>query len=87
MNGYTDDFLDPVKGRSVALSQIAKGSRVVFQVASACVRAASQDGSSAGTAEATEDRAEPAGAPEAGTGPPDTGSGDRPESQPDARRD
>ena len=40
-----------------------------------------------GTAEATEDRAEPAGAPEAGTGPPDTGSGDRPESQPDARRD
>jgi basic membrane protein A len=36
LNGYTDDFLDPVKGRSVALSQIAKGSRVVFQVASAC---------------------------------------------------
>jgi basic membrane protein A and related proteins len=36
LNGYTDDFLDPVKGRAVALSQIAKGSRVVFQVASAC---------------------------------------------------
>jgi basic membrane protein A and related proteins len=36
LNSYTDDFLDPVKGRSVALSQIAKGSRVVFQVAGAC---------------------------------------------------
>ncbi len=36
LNTYTDDFLDPVKGRSVALSQIAKGSRVVFQVADAC---------------------------------------------------
>jgi basic membrane protein A len=36
LNSYTDDFLDPVKGRSVALSQIAKGSRVVFQVASVC---------------------------------------------------
>jgi basic membrane protein A and related proteins len=36
LNAYTDDFVDPVKGRSVALSQIAKGSRVVFQVASAC---------------------------------------------------
>jgi basic membrane protein A len=36
LNSYTDDFADPVKGRSVALSQIAKGSRVVFQVASAC---------------------------------------------------
>ena len=36
LNGYTDDFWDPVKGRSVALSQIAKGSRVVFQVAAAC---------------------------------------------------
>jgi basic membrane protein A len=36
LHGYTDDFLDPVKGRSVALSQIAKGSRVVFQVASSC---------------------------------------------------
>ncbi|TMK27790.1 MAG: BMP family ABC transporter substrate-binding protein [Actinobacteria bacterium] len=36
LNSYTDDFLDPVKGRSVALSQIAKGSRVVFQVAGVC---------------------------------------------------
>jgi len=36
LNSYTDDFLDPLKGRSVALSQIAKGSRVVFQVAGAC---------------------------------------------------
>jgi basic membrane protein A len=36
LNSYTDDFYDPMKGRSVALSQIAKGSRVVFQVASAC---------------------------------------------------
>ena len=36
LNGYTDSFLDPVKGRSVALNQIAKGSRVVFQVASYC---------------------------------------------------
>jgi len=36
LNSYTDSFLDPVKGKSVALSQIAKGSRVVFQVASAC---------------------------------------------------
>jgi basic membrane protein A len=36
LNSYTDDFLDPAKGRSVALGQIAKGSRVVFQVAAAC---------------------------------------------------
>jgi len=36
LNSYTDSFHDPVKGRSVALSQIARGSRVVFQVASAC---------------------------------------------------
>jgi basic membrane protein A len=36
LNGYTDDFWDPMKGRSVALSQIAKGSRVVFGVAGTC---------------------------------------------------
>src|SRR6266516_1906713 len=36
LTSYTDDFFDPLKGRSVALSQIAKGSRVVFQVAGAC---------------------------------------------------
>jgi basic membrane protein A len=34
LTGYTDDFHDPMKGRAVALSQVAKGSRVVFQVAS-----------------------------------------------------
>jgi basic membrane protein A len=48
LHSYTDDFLDPAKGRSVALSQIAKGSRVVFQVASACglgaLEAASEHG-------------------------------------------
>ena len=36
LHSYTDSFVDPVKGRAVALSQIAKGSRVVFQVADAC---------------------------------------------------
>ncbi len=36
LRGYTNDFWDPLKGRSVALGQIAQGSRVVFQVASAC---------------------------------------------------
>ena len=48
LNTYTDDFIDPVKGRSVALSQIAKGSRVVFQVAGPCglgaLEAASEHG-------------------------------------------
>jgi basic membrane protein A and related proteins len=34
--GYTQDFVDPAKGKAVALGQIARGSRVVFQVASAC---------------------------------------------------
>jgi basic membrane protein A len=33
---YTDDFLNPAKGRAAAFGQIAKGSRVVFQVAGAC---------------------------------------------------
>ena len=44
----------------------------------------------AGTAqavEAPEDGAEPAAAPETGAEAPDAGSGDRPERQPDARRD
>jgi basic membrane protein A and related proteins len=36
LNSFTDDFVDPLKGRAVALNQIAKGSRVVFQVAAAC---------------------------------------------------
>ena len=48
LNSYTDGFFDPVKGRSVALSQIAKGSRVVFQVAGYCglgvLEAASEHG-------------------------------------------
>jgi basic membrane protein A and related proteins len=48
LNSYTDDFWDPAKGRSVALSQIAKGSRVVFQVASACGLGALQAASERG---------------------------------------
>jgi basic membrane protein A len=36
LRGYTNDFLDPLKARSVALGQIAHGSRIVFQVAGAC---------------------------------------------------
>jgi basic membrane protein A len=36
LNGYTHDFVDRAKGRTVAMTQIAKGSRVVFQVASVC---------------------------------------------------
>jgi basic membrane protein A len=36
LSGYTNDFFDPLKARSVALGQIAQGSRVVFQVAGAC---------------------------------------------------
>src|SRR5262249_23138737 len=36
LNSYTDDFTDPLKARSIALSQIAKGSRVVFPVAGSC---------------------------------------------------
>jgi basic membrane protein A and related proteins len=35
LTSYTDDFYDPAKGRSAAVSQIAKGSRVVFQAAGA----------------------------------------------------
>jgi len=45
---YSDDFANPAKCRRVALSQIAAGSRVVFNVAGACgvgaLRAASQKG-------------------------------------------
>jgi basic membrane protein A len=33
---FTGDFLDPTKGRSAAMGQIAKGSKVVFQAAGAC---------------------------------------------------
>src|SRR5262249_52411059 len=36
LNTYTDDFVDTAKSRSVALSQIARGSRVVFPVAGPC---------------------------------------------------
>jgi basic membrane protein A len=36
LNGYSGDFLDPAKCRGVAASQIARGSGVVFQVASVC---------------------------------------------------
>lgn len=36
LNAYTGDFLDPSKCKSIALSQIAKGSAVVFPVAGAC---------------------------------------------------
>ena len=36
LSGYTDNFVDRLKGRSVALSQIARGSRVLFQVAGGC---------------------------------------------------
>jgi basic membrane protein A and related proteins len=36
LNSYTDSFLDRLKGRSVALSQIARRSRVLFQVAGTC---------------------------------------------------
>ena len=36
LTGYTDNFYDRLKGRSVALGQIARGSRVLFQVAGYC---------------------------------------------------
>jgi basic membrane protein A len=36
LNGYARSFQDPDKCKAVALGQIAKGSGVVFQVASAC---------------------------------------------------
>jgi basic membrane protein A len=36
LNGYANSFSDPAKCRAVALSQIAKGSGVVFQVAGRC---------------------------------------------------
>lgn len=36
LRAYTDDFLDPAKGKAAASGQIAKGSRVVFQVAGNC---------------------------------------------------
>jgi basic membrane protein A and related proteins len=36
LNAYSNSFVDPTKCRAVALNQIAKGSRVVFNVAGAC---------------------------------------------------
>ena len=36
LRGYTQDFLDPSRCRSFALAQIARGARVVFNVAGLC---------------------------------------------------
>jgi basic membrane protein A and related proteins len=36
LNGYSQDFVDPAKCKEIALDQIAKGARVVFQVAGQC---------------------------------------------------
>jgi len=42
LNGYSHDFVAPRKCRAVALGQIARGSGVVFDVASGCGRGALQ---------------------------------------------
>jgi basic membrane protein A len=36
LNGYSEDFIDQAKCKEIALDQIAKGSKVVFQVAGQC---------------------------------------------------
>jgi basic membrane protein A and related proteins len=36
LNGYSQDFVDQAKCKEIALDQIAKGARVVFQVAGQC---------------------------------------------------
>jgi basic membrane protein A len=36
LNAYSDDFVDQAKCKEIALDQIAKGSKVVFQVAGQC---------------------------------------------------
>jgi basic membrane protein A len=36
LNGYSQDFVDQAKCKEIALDQIAKGSKVVFQVAGGC---------------------------------------------------
>ena len=36
LNAYSQDFIDPAKCKEIALDQIAKGSKVVFQVAGQC---------------------------------------------------
>jgi basic membrane protein A len=48
LNGYSQDFVDQAKCKEIALDQIAKGSKVVFQVAGGCglgaLDAAKQEG-------------------------------------------
>jgi basic membrane protein A and related proteins len=48
LNGYSQDFVDQAKCKEIALDQIAKGSKVVFQVAGQCglgaLDAAKQEG-------------------------------------------
>jgi basic membrane protein A len=36
LNGYSQDFVDQAKCKEIALDQIAKGAKVVFQVAGQC---------------------------------------------------
>jgi basic membrane protein A len=36
LNGYSEDFVDQAKCKEIALDQISKGSKVVFQVAGGC---------------------------------------------------
>jgi basic membrane protein A len=36
LNGYSQDFVDQAKCKEIALDQIARGSKVVFQVAGGC---------------------------------------------------
>jgi basic membrane protein A len=36
LNGYSQDFVDPAKCKEIALDQISKGAKVVFQVAGQC---------------------------------------------------
>ena len=36
LNGYSQDFVDQAKCKEIALDQIARGARVVFQVAGQC---------------------------------------------------
>ena len=36
LNGYSQDFVDQAKCKEIALDQISKGSKVVFQVAGGC---------------------------------------------------
>ncbi len=72
---------------ALAAARARRGGGTGGAAGSAARRRARAAGRDREAVEATEDGAEPAGAPEAGTEPPDAGSGDRPERQPDARRD